>query len=101
MKKKKVIDRYKRVEKMKFTDDDWCPSYEHNMVCVSLITDMKEFNGEGVWHRVCVWGEDDCGMEKDFFGEDQRVDAENCFAKVINLQRVNRSDLKAMGFVSA
>lgn len=102
MKKQKVNTNFKRVEKMKFTDDNWCPNYKHNMVQVSLMTDMEDFSKENsVWHRVCVWGNDDCGMEKDFFGKETKNDAEVCFAKVINLDRVNMKDLKEMGFVIA
>jgi len=54
------------------------------------------FKGE---FRVCVWGADDCGMERDF--ENREAEALNTFMQVIGLPDVNFQDLKQLGFVSA
>jgi hypothetical protein len=48
--------------------------------------------------RVCVWGNDDCGMERDF--EDEKA-AWCCFLEVIGFDYVTRSNLQRLGFVSA
>ena len=110
---------YKRIDIFKPTTHDWAPSYKADkhvglLVRVSLMTDMVmgKFNKgkitEGrIWHRVCVWGADDFGMEKDFEqGKDltpdpSREQALDCFLSVISLERVNPSDLRALGFVNA
>ena len=59
-----------------------------------------ESNGK-VWHRVSVWGADDLGMERDFFGTSQEKDALAVYAKVMNLDYVDFNPLKKMGFKSA
>jgi hypothetical protein len=84
----------------KETTDDWYPSYKcHNMllVRVSLTQTGPTPPVDGEW-RVCVWGADDCGMEKDF---DDITVAAQCFLDVISLEFVNMKDLTDMGFVSA
>ncbi len=42
------------------TSDDWCPNLPDGTVKVSFIELF-----DGCW-RVCVWGGDDTGMERDF-----------------------------------
>jgi hypothetical protein len=107
---------YKRIDVLKQTAVDWAPSYKAEkylgkLVKCSLMTDMV-VRREGaptdlIWHRVCVWGADDFGMEKDFYqGEDSTPDpsrdkAMACFLSVISLERVNPSDLQALGFENA
>ncbi len=54
---------------LKPTPDDWYPNYEGDLVKVRLgiyIPDCCAKNKGKKFHRVCVWGADDCGMEKDF-----------------------------------
>lgn len=48
--------------------------------------------------RVCAWGDDDMGLEKDF---DNRYDAWRCFVKVISMEFVDQQALKDLGFQSA
>jgi len=50
------------------TSDDWFPTAADGTVKVSF----AELS-TGQW-RVCVWGDDDCGMERDF-GPDDREQA--------------------------
>jgi hypothetical protein len=84
------------------TAEDWYPSYKlagwYNgqegvkLVEVSLLP-LSSYP-VNVW-RVCVWGSDDCGMEKDLTNYE---DAEKLFLGVIRLQSVTRKDLLALGF---
>jgi len=41
------------------TNDDWYPNYEGNLVRLRVLS-----LSDGMW-RVCVWGNDDTGMEID------------------------------------
>jgi hypothetical protein len=50
--------------------------------------------------RVCVWGNDDCGYEKDF-EPDQVLDAFNLFNKLIALPKLNMSHVKDLGMKHA
>lgn len=100
---------YKRIDVIKPTNTDWAPSYEAlylgKLVKVSLMTDMV--SGGYIWHRVCVWGADDFGMEKYFGWHDgstpdaSRSKAVDCFMAVISMESVNPADLRALGFVNA
>lgn len=89
-----------RVEVYKQTSDDWYPSYqlegvaEHykNLVRVSFLSIR-----DGSW-RVCCWGADDFGMERDFKEE---YDAWNIFLLVIKLEDVTFNKLKELGFYYA
>ena len=91
------VDVYKR------TSDNWYPSYKSDdgdLVAVSFVkTGPSDSPTDFEW-RVCAWGNDDCGMEKDF-PPDQESAAWTCFLEVIGLEFVNMKDLKSLGFVSA
>jgi hypothetical protein len=88
-----------RQEKNILSNEDWYPTIagppwpgQEGMVRVSLI----EY-GDDHW-RVCVWGGDDFGMERDFpVGEG--VQAVMFFDRIVNL--TTKSDLRIMGFVNA
>jgi len=97
--------KYYEEHKMKPTRDNWCPNFPNNQVSVSIYlnmgaTDDKDDEGIGIWHRVCVWGSDDCGMEIDFT-EHQEEDALNVYAKVMNLDFVDFAHVKSLGFKGA
>ena len=86
------------------TNDDWYGCYEVSefpeikLVTVAFTqTGPDPKNGKGEW-RVCVWGTDDCGMEKDFQDE---TEALNCFYQVIGWKSIDFNPLKDFGFVSA
>lgn len=81
------------------TNDEWYPNFEGDKVRVSLMTDM-EYKG-GIWHRVCVWGADDDGMEIDFDGAETKILAEEMYKKIIDLPYVDKPILKKWGFGSA
>jgi hypothetical protein len=89
-----------RIEVLKKTQDDWYPS---------ILTD----NGHGVFvrvtflefpkragYRVCVWGNDDFGLEQDFTRA-QRERAYALFIDVISKEYVSQAELKLAGFVNA
>lgn len=96
-----------RVDVFKRTSDDWYPSYSLNeynkgiehqkLVEVTFCQTGPNPPYNGGW-RVCAWGGDDCGMEKDFSDE---TFAWNCFLQVIGLDDVTKDKLHDMGFVSA
>lgn len=89
-----------RTDVFKLTRDNWFPSYKlgNNMaVKVSFLT-LVSYKTDGNKWRVCIWGEDDCGMEKDFVSE---AEAFTTFLQVIGLDFVNFDNLHKMGFYSA
>ncbi len=57
-----------REEKRVLTPDNWCPTAEDGKVRVTFTGLM------GPMWRVCVWGEDDLGVERDY-PDDQREQA--------------------------
>jgi len=62
MKEKKV---------MVSTTDNWCPNFEGDKVEVSKMQLLPETGEEYGQYRVCVWGEDDLGMEYDSTNRDE------------------------------
>ncbi len=88
------------VKCFKQTKDDWhsnekifCKRDEPTrLVEVSLYT-LRD--GQ---FRVCVWGNDDTGMERDFVSQ---LKAETAFIKVISEEFVNMSFLRDIGFLWA
>ena len=89
----------------KLTLEDWYPSYKldswykgkergSNLLEVSL---LKLITGE---HRVCVWGNDDFGMEKDF-PTDKYEDALQDYLLILKQEYVYKSFLKNLGFQAA
>ena len=91
----------KKVNVYKTTSDNWHPSFQlkdgTQLVRVSFTQTGPNPPHNGEW-RVCVWGDDDCGMEKDFLEE---IAAQAMFLEVIALADVNKQGLKKLGFVSA
>lgn len=93
-----------RHDVFKETTEDWCGSYlmrgnpdDIMLVRVSLCQTGPNPPINGTW-RVCVWGNDDCGMEKDFTSVSE---AWACFLEVIRIDDVTRTALKALGFKRA
>ena len=96
-----------RCDVFKRTTDDWYPSYtlsnwnkgvaNQKLVEVSFCQTGPIPPVTGEW-RVCVWGGDDYGMEKDF----TEVNAAwFCFLDVIGLDDVTMLALSERGFVNA
>jgi hypothetical protein len=85
-----------RVDAFKRTSDEWYPNY-HELVKVSFCQTGPYPPENGDW-RVCAWGNDDFGMEKDFR---DREEAWACFLAVISLNDVTVDRLRELGFVPA
>ena len=95
-----------QVDVFKVTSDDWCGSYaidgwhkgalRQMLVIVSFCMTGPKPPHDGDW-RVCVWGNDDCGMEKDF--KDERT-AWCCYLEIIGLEDVTMTAIKERGFIS-
>ena len=88
-----------KVTIFKETTDDWHPSFFLNDWYKGTKLVRASFLGlaDGSW-RVCVWGADDCGMEKD--SESKEV-AWNAFLAIVKLEYVNKDILKTMGLYMA
>ena len=91
-----------KTQVFKETKDCWYPSYKltDGKMLVRVVftqTGPNPKGGDGEW-RVCVWGDDDCGMERDY---DNEILAGNMFQYVIGLEYVDMETLKANGFWSA
>ena len=94
-----------KIQVFKRTEDDWYGCYE--IADDARVKDLVEVmftqtgpnpnEGLGKW-RVCVWGNDDCGMERDF---DIEGDALHLFYHIISWTYVNKDQLKNAGFVNA
>jgi hypothetical protein len=78
-----------RIEKRVTTPDNWCPTAQDGTVCVSFL------GLRGPAWRVCVWGEDDLGMEWDFL-DDQFEKAQAIYDSIYD--GVTIQQLKQMGF---
>lgn len=74
--------------------DDWYPCFPHGLVAVRWFPFL---DGKG-W-RVCVWGADDTGMERDFFGEGAEDAARRCRRSFPVI--LDRETLRDMGFRAA
>lgn len=105
-KEKAIMSTFREKDQItlyKPTDDDWYGNetiIDHDrygkisrLVCVSFYNALS--NGD---MRVCVWGNDDYGMEKDYKNLDQAVFE---FRQIIEMPRVSKQLLKDMGFVTA
>ena len=95
-----------KIQVFKRTEDLWYGSYklaessaaDNMLVEVSFTqTGPNPDEGLGEW-RVCVWGNDDCGMERDFTDETAAL---NMFYQVIGWTYVNKDQLSNLGFIPA
>lgn len=72
---KKNLSPPEKKEKYVFTTDDWYSTYPNKQVRVRFC----QLPVNRSIYRVCVWGADDFGMERDF---DSRVDALEMFNSI-------------------
>lgn len=94
-----------KISVYKDAQSNWYPSYTFKdytytmLVEVSFIKLPSLANSDNSFnYRVCAWGWDDFGLEKDFVS---RKEAYDCFIQVISLKFVNVEDLTGLGFKSA
>lgn len=95
------------IEVFKLTQDEWYGSYKifgwHDgvqnpkLVAVTFCGNISPHGDEPVW-RVCVWGNDDFGLEFDS-PDEQRV--KSIFLEILEMKYVNQQDLRDLGFISA
>ena len=86
-----------RCDVFKRTSDHWHPNWPGSLVKVSFIPLGPPSVRRTEW-RVCVWGHDDYGMERDLPSEEE---AWELFLWVIKLSDVTQAGLKEKGFVIA
>jgi hypothetical protein len=92
-----------RQEAMMPTLDDWHPNHvlvNHPSgltggVKVSFI-ELLPFRKLPIMWRVCVWGNDDCGMEQDY---EERTDALTMYNLITSWETVDKYELTKYGFV--
>lgn len=83
----------------KKTCDNWRSSYRLDRNSQELV-EVSFIHLTNCDWRVCAWGEDDCGLEKDF-PHDKEKDAWTLFIHVIGMENVTKTGLLELGFVSA
>lgn len=93
MKRKNETER-ERQEKRILTNETWFPTREDGTVKATFVALMTGARVDA-W-RVCVWGEDDFGMERDF---KDRMEALAMFRRVVDL--TTQAQLMSWGFVRA
>lgn len=79
----------KRIDIFKKTKDDWYPNYPNDMVKVSFLQLHNFLQNTNEW-RVCVWGNDDFGLEHDF---KSKKEAEKVFEIISNLDIISQDFL--------
>jgi len=84
-------DNYERQDKKVLTNEPWYGTYEDGTVVASFMSLMRGAEVSG-W-RVCVWGTDDFGMERDF---ESRAAARLMFHRIVDL--TTKAQLEAWGF---
>lgn len=96
----------------KLTDEDWYPSYrlanwyygvapeETGMVEVAFLQFPKWEQCPDPGYRVCVWGNDDFGMERDYTATEYDA-ALAMFHKIISWEKIAVKPLESEGFVFA
>lgn len=84
------------------TPDDWYPSYkavDGSMTVEVIFTKLVSVKSDDPFKwRVCVWGEDDTGMEIDYTA---RKHAKNMYFKLVNMNSISKKQLEELGFVNA
>ena len=86
----------KRRECFKNSTDNWYPCYDNKLVKVSFMS----LGPDGDQYRVCVWGADDFGMERDF-DLDRYQNAETLFTRILEMEDVTQKQLTNLGMVVA
>lgn len=96
-----------RIECFKKTSDDWYGNFkiaddvrhkDKKYVHVSLLS----LGPDAIYgHRVCVWGNDDCGMEKDFIEEFTESQAWELYMDLCCQSVITKDYLISRGFVHA
>jgi len=101
MKKNKELHKKWHFSKQVKTPDDFCPSFPDGTVSCSVIL-MSEFHKMKPCVRVCVWGDDDFGLARDEFFDNNGT-AKTIFRKrkmeVSKWNNITKKQLKEAGFI--
>lgn len=86
-----------KIEVYKETDENWFGNYEidDKKLVKVMFTQTGPFPPDNGEWRVCVWGTDDFGMEKDFIDHDEAM---KCFQTVIQFDKIKQMELIRLGF---
>ena len=84
------------IRAFKPTSDDWYPSYHLKSMKLVEVKLLELFNPDG-W-RVCAWGADDFGMERDWLTWRGWFSAQSMFQKILEQDKVNQAFLRKQGF---
>lgn len=89
------------VSVFKETEDNWYPSFEiKGDARYKYLVEVSYLElSDGMW-RVCVWGQDDMGMERDFEPY-ERMKAWEVFISIIEQHYVSYNFIKDLGFYGA
>lgn len=86
------------VQAFKITTEDWSPSYK--LDCYKgeqvLLLDVKLYKLNDNTYRICIWGADDTGLEKDITHSNQlfaEMNSRALFDEVIGLEVLTWDDL--------
>lgn len=90
----KAISRRERSDTYRPTSDDWYPNCYDGTVKVSFI----ELSSQQ-W-RVCVWGDDDMGMERDY-PSDERDQAYSLYLRLVGCSDVTKALCRESGMAYA
>jgi hypothetical protein len=77
-----------RIDVFKYTSDDFYPNFNNKRVRASFITMKDEY-------RVAVWGNDNCGFERNF---KSKKNAFKLFKELESVDDITIQILKKMGF---
>lgn len=93
-----------RYSAFKHTTDDWYSSYRLNNywrgIKEPLLVEVSLLSLSTGEYRVCVWGGDDFGMERDF-PSDSELRARDLFLRLLGESKIEIRHLKELGFVPA
>lgn len=95
-------DTYCRTNRMVPTPDQWYPCFEGNLVQVSVIYTTPCWPKPSI--RVCVWGRDDFGLEKDLFFdsvEESKIAYNEWSERISRWGIVTIAELRQQGFDNA
>lgn len=92
---------YRALRAFKPTADDWYPSYYledayKGQTLVKLV-EVSLINLSDGKVRVCVWGADDCGMERDYPHHEGSA-ARSMFLLLLEQKTVDKKFLEMQGF---
>lgn len=92
-----ILKKQKHITAYKLTKENWFPSYDAPDDQAYLLKVSLMALSDGLF-RVCVWGADDYGMEKD---QESLKKAIVLYINLMLLPYIKRNDLVEMGFVTA